>query len=89
MSVATHPNQTYLIVIGMYDGNVAVFNTHLTEKTPQFQSNSVNNKHWGIVWQVRTDQPLEIPICGLQFSTSLQNDNFSGKMGCGHARWRN
>lgn len=52
MSVATHPNYSYLIVIGLYDGNVAVYNTNLTEKVPQFQSNSVKNKHWGIVWQV-------------------------------------
>lgn len=52
MSVATHPNLPYLIVIGMYDGNVAVYNTNSPDPLPQYQSNSVNNKHWGIVWQV-------------------------------------
>jgi len=52
MTVATHPNLAYLIVVGMYDGNVAVYNTHASDPLPQYQSNSVNNKHWGIVWQV-------------------------------------
>lgn len=52
MCVAIHPVQTHLIAIGMLNGNVAVFNTNSSEKSPRFQSDSVNKKHWGIVWQV-------------------------------------
>ncbi|EEB19823.1 dynein intermediate chain 1, axonemal, putative [Pediculus humanus corporis] len=52
MCVATHPTQTYLIAVGLLDGNVAVYNTHLPDKFPQHRSNSVNKKHCDAVWQV-------------------------------------
>ena len=48
-----HPKYTYLICIGKYDGNVAVYDAHASGKEPQYESNSVTNKHSGIVWQVR------------------------------------
>ncbi|KAK6643167.1 hypothetical protein RUM43_004670 [Polyplax serrata] len=59
MCIATHPLQTHLVVIGMLDGNVAVYNTRLPDKCPQYQSNSVNKKHWGIVWQVEWGKDMQ------------------------------
>ncbi|CAG2066698.1 unnamed protein product, partial [Timema podura] len=51
--VDIHPKYPYLMVIGKYDGNVAVYDVHLPTRTPQYESNSVSNKHGGIVWEVR------------------------------------
>lgn len=53
MCVDTHPKYPYMVVIGLYDGNVEVFNVQATCKSPAFKSNSVTNKHKGIVWEVK------------------------------------
>lgn len=52
MCADTHPKYPYMVVIGLYDGSVQVFNVHATCKEPAFRSNNVNNKHRGIVWEV-------------------------------------
>ena len=52
MCVDIHPVHPFLICIGKYDGNVAVYNVQSPEKVPQYESNSVTNKHCGTVWQV-------------------------------------
>nr|CAD7439327.1 unnamed protein product [Timema bartmani] len=49
--VDIHPKYPYLMVIGKYDGNVAVYDVHLPTRAPQYESNSVSNKHGGIVWE--------------------------------------
>ncbi|XP_066144066.1 dynein intermediate chain 2, ciliary [Euwallacea fornicatus] len=53
MCVDTHPKYPYMVVIGLYDGNVQVFNVQTTCKTPAYKSNSVKNKHKGVVWEVK------------------------------------
>ncbi|XP_066252979.1 dynein intermediate chain 2, ciliary [Euwallacea similis] len=53
MCVDTHPKYPYMVVIGLYDGNVQVFNVQTTCKTPAYKSNSVRNKHKGVVWEVK------------------------------------
>ncbi|KDR09636.1 Dynein intermediate chain 2, ciliary, partial [Zootermopsis nevadensis] len=53
MCVDIHPVHPYLVCTGKYDGNVAVYDVHSPEKMPQYESNSVANKHCGVVWQVR------------------------------------
>ncbi|KAI4485814.1 hypothetical protein M0804_006303 [Polistes exclamans] len=45
-----HP---HLLVIGMKDGSVAVYNIMLPPTGPQYKSNDVTQKHGGIVWEVR------------------------------------
>ncbi|XP_034947579.1 dynein intermediate chain 2, ciliary [Chelonus insularis] len=45
-----HP---HLLVIGIMDGTVAVYNVMLPPTTPQYRSNEVHQKHGGIVWEVR------------------------------------
>ena len=52
MCLEFHPNHAYLVVVGLYDGTVSVYNVQLATKDRQFTSNSVSNKHGGIVWQV-------------------------------------
>ncbi|KAJ8686658.1 hypothetical protein QAD02_022452 [Eretmocerus hayati] len=41
-----------LLVAGMMDGSVAVYNVMLASSAPQYKSNPVSQKHGGIVWQV-------------------------------------
>jgi dynein intermediate chain 1 len=52
MCVDTHPKYPYMVVIGLYDGSVKVYNVQATCKQPAFRSNNVTNKHRGIVWEV-------------------------------------
>lgn len=53
MTLDFHPNKPYLIVVGLNDGMVAVYDSRLTNKAPIYQSSHVDNKHYGIVWQVK------------------------------------
>lgn len=53
MCVDTHPKYPYMVVVGLYDGSVLVFNVHATCKYPAYRSNNVTNKHRNIVWEVR------------------------------------
>lgn len=52
MCVDIHPKYPYMVVVGLYDGNVLVFNVQATCKKPAFKSNAVVNKHVGIIWEV-------------------------------------
>ncbi|XP_046818005.1 dynein intermediate chain 2, ciliary isoform X1 [Vespa crabro] len=45
-----HP---HLLVIGVKDGSVAVYNIMLPPTGPQYKSNDVTQKHGGIVWEIR------------------------------------
>ncbi|CAG9760660.1 unnamed protein product [Ceutorhynchus assimilis] len=49
----THPKYPYMVVIGLYDGSVQVYNVQTTCKTPAFRSDNVTNKHNGIVWEIK------------------------------------
>ena len=46
-----HP---HMLVVGMYDGNIAVYNLQKNTGTPSYQSDAKNGKHRDIVWQVGT-----------------------------------
>lgn len=52
MCVDIHPKYPYMLVVGLYDGSVVVFNVQASCKEPAFRSNNIANKHSGIVWQV-------------------------------------
>ncbi|XP_068082083.1 dynein intermediate chain 2, ciliary-like [Anabrus simplex] len=53
MCVDIHPTHSYLLCVGFYDGNVAVYDVHIPLKEPQYKSNSVKHKHTGVTWQVK------------------------------------
>ncbi|KAJ8925798.1 hypothetical protein NQ315_009648 [Exocentrus adspersus] len=53
MCVDIHPKYPYMVVVGLYDGSILIFNVHATCKYPAFRSNNVTNKHRGIVWEVK------------------------------------
>ncbi|CAH0590379.1 unnamed protein product [Chrysodeixis includens] len=44
----------YLVCVGLYDGNVCVYNAQLSlESSYQYKSDSVRDKHCNIVWEIR------------------------------------
>jgi len=55
MSVDVHPEHPYLVAVGFYDGNVAVYNVLENSTGPVFISTARNGKHidpvWGVRWQ--------------------------------------
>ncbi|XP_077292828.1 dynein intermediate chain 2, ciliary [Arctopsyche grandis] len=70
ISLDIHKKYPYLIVVGLYDGNVCVYNTQLTlEKTYQYKSDSVASKHGSLVWEVRWGPDLTDGECSF-FSVS-------------------
>lgn len=52
LTLSMHPTQSNLIAVGKYDGNIAIYNKNHPDKEPQYQSNSVTNKHLGPISQV-------------------------------------
>ncbi|XP_054879791.1 dynein, axonemal, intermediate chain 1, paralog 2 [Poeciliopsis prolifica] len=48
-----HPQLSYLVAVGFYDGCVAVYNLKETTKDPVYKSNASTGKHSDPVWQVR------------------------------------
>lgn len=47
-----HPKYPYLLAIGMYDGNVAVYNLQTNPTDAIYMSKGVNGKHSDVVWEV-------------------------------------
>ncbi|XP_065368147.1 dynein intermediate chain 2, ciliary [Calliphora vicina] len=48
-----HPKYPFLIAIGLYDGNVAVYNLKDNYKEPLYFSDGVNAKHIECVWEIK------------------------------------
>lgn len=42
------------MAVGGIDGSLSIYNKNLMDKNPQYQSDSVINKHLGAIWQVWT-----------------------------------
>ena len=50
-----------MLVVGLYDGNIAVYNLQKNLGGPNYQSDAKNGKHRDIVWQVRC--PVSVLYC--------------------------
>ena len=48
----THPDYPHMMVVGLSDGNVAVYNLVSTSSEPCYQSSAASGKHGAPVWQV-------------------------------------
>ncbi|KAM4583089.1 dynein, axonemal, intermediate chain 1, paralog 2 [Fundulus diaphanus] len=48
-----HPQHSYLVAVGLYDGCVAVYNLKKKEPHPIYKSTAKTGKHTDPVWQVR------------------------------------
>ena len=52
MCLDFHPEHPHMLVVGLYDGNIAVYNLQKNTGSPSYQSDAKNGKHRDIVWQV-------------------------------------
>ena len=50
-----------MLVVGLYDGNIAVYNLQKNVGVPNYQSDAKNGKHRDIVWQVKC--PVSVLYC--------------------------
>ncbi|XP_076791270.1 dynein axonemal intermediate chain 1 isoform X3 [Arvicanthis niloticus] len=53
MCLDMHVDHPYLVVVGYYDGNVAIYNLKKPHSQPCFRSTSKSGKHTDPVWQVK------------------------------------
>ena len=53
MCLDIHPTYTHLVVVGLYNGNVAVFNLKSKKVGPSYISTASQGKHRDVVWQVK------------------------------------
>lgn len=52
MSIDIHPEHPFLVVVGLYDGSVSVYNLQLKSPNPIYRSTANTGKHTDPVWQV-------------------------------------
>ena len=52
MCLDIHPDQPFVLVIGLYDGTVAVYDLREGENNPIYKSTARTGKHTDPVWQV-------------------------------------
>lgn len=52
MCLDMHMDHPYLVVVGHYDGNVAIYNLKKPHSQPIFRSSAKSGKHTDPVWQV-------------------------------------
>lgn len=52
MCLDIHVDHPYLVVVGYYDGNVAIYNLKKPHSQPCFRNTSKSGKHTDPVWQV-------------------------------------
>ena len=48
-----------MLVVGLYDGNIAVYNLQKNVGVPNYQSDAKNGKHRDIVWQVGSNGVMD------------------------------
>lgn len=53
MSLDLHPEYPYLLAVGFYNGNVAVYNVLENKTSPVYVSSAKTGKHTDPVWQVK------------------------------------
>ena len=54
MCLDIHPDHPHMVAVGLYDGNVAVYNLRgRNSSQPCFKSSAAEGKHRDVVWQVR------------------------------------
>ena len=73
-AVDVHPTHPHMLVTGLFDGNVAVFNLQKRGTKPNYISTAKNGKHQDAVWQVIMNSQL---YCSQQqYQETLEVDSF-------------
>ena len=52
VSVDINPSHPHMMLVGLANGNVAVYNLQKKDQKPSYMSSARNGKHRDIVWQV-------------------------------------
>ena len=52
LCVDIHPGYPHILAVGLYDGNVAVYDLSSSSPGPSYQSSAASGKHADAVWQV-------------------------------------
>lgn len=60
MCLDIHVDHPYLVVVGHYDGNVAIYNLKRPHSQPAFRSSAKSGKHTDPVWQVSREPGGEV-----------------------------
>lgn len=55
-----HEQHSYLVVVGFYDGNVAVYNLKEEGAEPVYKSTAKTGKHTDPVWQVTVGEEVMV-----------------------------
>ena len=93
MCLDINPKHPHMLVVGLADGNVAVYNLQIGGKKPAYLSSATNGKHRDTVWQVTSKNLL--------FTSNVHKNFFSivisyviifnsihlGQMGSGQFGW--
>lgn len=67
-----HPKYPYLVVIGMFDGNTAVYNLQLSSTEPVYRSKEYD-KHYECVFTVRWG--IDLPDGEINFYSAASDGN--------------
>ena len=60
-----------MLVVGLYDGNIAVYNLQKNVGVPNYQSDAKNGKHRDIVWQVGSNGLITIGQCCMLWTMDI------------------
>ena len=60
MCLDFHPDLPNLLVVGLYDGNVSVYDINKEIKEPILKSSTAKGKHLDVVWKVGKKQNVMI-----------------------------
>ncbi|XP_049752184.1 dynein axonemal intermediate chain 1 isoform X6 [Elephas maximus indicus] len=80
MCLDIHVDHPYLVVVGHYDGNVAIYNLKKPHSQPSFRSSAKSGKHTDPVWQPREDGWGRIINSDLQMEKCSSNLGFRSKI---------
>ena len=78
LCVDTHPSYPHIIAVGLYDGNVAVYDLSSSSSSPCYQSSAASGKHADAVWQVRPAGRHQHRLLIRYFEVKWAKDNLDG-----------
>ena len=83
MCLDMHMDHPYLVVVGHYDGNVAIYNLKKPQSQPSFRSSAKSGKHTDPVWQVSLRRGWEVWVwlSGSRWAREPREEGTVGRRG--------
>ncbi|KAB1252139.1 Dynein intermediate chain 1; axonemal, partial [Camelus dromedarius] len=90
MCLDMHVAHPYLVVVGHYDGNVAIYNLKKPHAQPSFRSSAKSGKHTDPVWQVSLEPGWEKwgALLSSQPSPNTRAESQGSQFGMFQVRWQ-